>query len=784
MKLKLYTGSLSTVVAALTVFGCGGAAKDANSPSSQPIDALGTMTAGDAGSKGGEILRNGNFDEGVTQPWNGAITPPAKGKYELKDKQLCFTMDKPGKNPWDIVLRQRPLKLTRHHEYTFRMKVSSTAPSRVKPSINLVSSGNKPLWSAVVEAGPTAQVYSATFKAEERIEGDAELVLQMGGALGASEPYTVCLDDLSLQDPELKATESATASRPKVRVNQLGYVPSWPKHATVKNASEQPLDWKLLDANGKAVASGKTKVFGADKDAGEFLHTVEFSSYTQPGKGFVLEVGQDKSPPFEIGTDLYAKAKVDAIKFYYQNRSGIAIQMPYAGGEQWTRPAGHLSDKSVPCGPGTGCSYSLDVSGGWYDAGDHGKYLVNGGITVWTLLNLWERTKFLGTSIADFGDGKLNLPESGNGVPDLLDEVRWELEFEMKMQVPEGNKLAGMAHHKIHSVEWTPIPTRPDQDTVKRTLRPPSTTATLNLAANMAQAARIWAKIDPAFAAKCKDSALRAWKAALANPKVAAPGDDFKSGGGAYGDPDPSDEFYWAAAELYITTGDQQFLDYAKKSKHWLQVPVSAGGGNTSMAWDSMKASGTISLATVPSNLPKEDVEKARAAVVKAADDYLADSKKLGYRVPFEATGGRFPWGSNSFVLNNAMILGLAYDFTKKKDYLYGAADALDYIFGRNPNSQSYVTGYGAYPLQNPHHRFWAHQANPEFPVPPPGIVSGGPNSGLEDPKAQEMGLGGCAPEQCFLDDHESWSTNEIAINWNAPLAWVLSFVDEQEKSK
>jgi endoglucanase len=125
-------------------------------------------------------------------------------------------------------------------------------------------------------------------------------------------------------------------------------------------------------------------VVGTDSLAGDTVQIADFSSFDQEGRGFALVVGSDRSYPFDISPTIYHKLKYDALTFYYQNRSGIEIAMPYAGGPQWARPAGHLSDKSVPCAPGSGCSYRLDVSGGWYDAGDHGKYVVNGGISVWT----------------------------------------------------------------------------------------------------------------------------------------------------------------------------------------------------------------------------------------------------------------------------------------------------------------------------------------------------------------------------------------------------------------
>ena len=302
----------------------------------------------------------------------------------------------------------------------------------------------------------------------------------------------------------------------------------------------------------------------------------DFTAYAEKGSGYTLRVGKDVSHAFDIRDDLYAKMKYDALAFFYQQRSGIPIEMPYAGDPQWVRPAGHIGvkpnygDNVVPCHASAGCKYTLDVSGGWYDAGDHGKYVVNAGISVWTLLNWWERGLAFGGT-ADFADGKMNIPENKNKVPDLLDEARWELEFELKMQVPEGEKLAGMAHHKIHDAKWTALSMGPHEDPVPRFLYPVSTSATLDLAANAAQAARIWRTIDRAFADKCLKAAERAWVAAKANPAALSPTvqDD---GGGPYDDNKVDDNFYWAAAELYITTKKAEYKDVVVKSEFFKRV--------------------------------------------------------------------------------------------------------------------------------------------------------------------------------------------------------------------
>jgi endoglucanase len=199
------------------------------------------------------------------------------------------------------------------------------------------------------------------------------------------------------------------------------------------------------------------------------------------------------------------------------------------------------------------------------------------------------------------------------------------------------------------------------------------------------------------------------------------------------------------------------------------------------MTWQEVGALGTISLAVVPGALPAGEQKKARNAVIGAADAYMAILKERGFRVPIDwGKANKAPWGSNSFLLNNLVVLGLAADFTDARKYLNAVVAGMDYILGRNAMDQSYVTGYGSRPLTNPHHRFWAYQSNNKFPHAPPGAVSGGPNSGLQDPYVKAANMFDCPPDKCFADNIESWATNEITINWNAPLAWVLFYLDER----
>ena len=565
-------------------------------------------------------------------------------------------------------------------------------------------------------------------------------------------------------------TPSPEPPKPQVSTNQLGYYPAGEKLASFATSVTKPQAWKLLDKSGKEVASGETSIFGPDNYTDDNVQEIDFSSFATVGTGYTLQVGGVSSAPFDISNSLYTSLKQDALAYYYRDRSGIAIEAQYAG-QDWARPASYTSDSNVTCYQGSdaagkvwpGCSYSLDASGGWYDAGDYGKYVVNGGISVWTLMDEYERNP------KAWVDGSLNIPENKNGVADILDEARWELKFLLGMQVPVGQPLAGMVYHKLHDDVWSAVPSLPLATTADRHLFPPSTAATLNVAAVGAQCARIWKTIHPAFSAQCLKASQAAWTAAQANPTMYAVA--FTAGGGDYSDTNVTDEFYWASAELYITTGDKQYGDYAQSSADWANAKV--------MDWGHTAALGTISLAMIPNNLPTDKLNDTRKAIIGTADSGLADIAQEGFGVPLRS----YPWGSNSTALNTAMLMGLAYDFTSDRKYLDGATQTMDYILGRNALNKSFVTGYGANPVQHPHHRFWANQPDQGYPAPPPGVLAGGPNGIPGDPVVTAAGLTGNPQGKQYIDDIGSFSTNEVAINWNAPLAWVTTFLDQEYKN-
>ncbi|MGC4759636.1 glycoside hydrolase family 9 protein [Micromonospora trifolii] len=717
-----------------------------------------------------EQIDNGDFSAGVS-PWFSFGT----GALAVTDGQLCTTVAGGLANPWDAGIGQDGVPLIAGAEYTLGFAVSATPGAAVKAVLQLGSAPYTTYAAVDATATGTLQRVEQTFTVPDD-NPSAQLIFQVGGS---AQAQTICLDDVSLRGGEPPEPYEPDTG-PRVRVNQVGYLPGGPKNATVVTEATAALPWQLRSAAGAVVASGTTTARGVDAASGQNVQTVDFSSYRTPGTGLTLTVDGETSHPFDISGALYDQLRSDSLQFFYAQRSGIAIDGDLIG-DEYARPAGHLGvapnqgDTNVPCQPGV-CDYSLDVRGGWYDAGDHGKYVVNGGIATYQLLNTFERTRTAATANggAELADGTLRVPERDNGVPDILDEARWELEFLLRMQVPAGKPLAGMVHHKIHDQNWTGLPLAPHDDPQPRELHRPSTAATLNLAATAAQCARLFAPYDAAFATRCGTAAKTAYAAAKAHPAVyASPTDG--TGGGAYDDSVVTDEFYWAAAELYLTTGAQNYLADVTASPHHTGNVFDARG----FGWQSVAALGRLDLATVPNGLPAADLARVRASVTAAADTYLAELRQQAYGLPMPGDANSYFWGGNSNVINNAVVLATAFDLTRNPVYRDGAVQAMDYVLGRNALNISYVTGWGEHAAQNQHSRIFGHQLDPNLPRPPAGSLAGGPNAALQDPFVAQL-LVGCKPMFCYVDDINSYSTNEVAINWNSALAWISSFLADQ----
>lgn len=635
----------------------------------------------------GELLDNNTFDENVSALWQIYTVSEGIASGGATGDEFALTVNDPAVNRWDIQFRHQGLSLDSGHTYTVHFKIRSDKTTSVYAKIGQAGSPYHEFWNNnwtpfTVTAGENLEIVQ-TFTVDTTISG-IELAFHLGSDLAGETPFTLYFDDIYLSDPDYIRPSVQVMPRPDIMVNQTGYLPCGVKRATVVSESLDPITFYLKDSAEAVVFTGTTTVFGLDSASGDFVHKADFSRFTAKGTGYVLTITvndeERKSHPFVIDETIYSTMKYDALAFFYHNRSGITIEMPYAGGEEYTRAAGHIPD-TMRTWPGTNQDdYVLDVSKGWYDAGDHGKYVVNGGITVWTMMNQYERTLYIpGANRHAFADGKMNIPENNNGIPDILDEARWEMEMLLAMQVPEGYPLEGMVHHKGHDTSWTGIPTAPADDQEVRYLAPVSTAATLNLAAVAAQSARLWIRFDRQFSSRCLTAAIRAWNAAKDNPDILNP--DITSGGGLYGDQNLQDEFYWAACELYVTTGMGRFKKDIERSPHFLEMTTDVSFPEV-FTWYNVQGLGTVTLALVPNFFNWKVIYKARQNIIDAAMVLHKNKKSEGYMVPIKCPRD-YVWGSNSHVINACMISAYAYDFSGNRMYLTDVTESMEFFYSR-----------------------------------------------------------------------------------------------------
>jgi len=598
-----------------------------------------------------------------------------------------------------------------------------------------------------------------------------------------------------------------------IRVNQHGYLPNQPKVAVYLGPANA--SWELRNATGTVVATGRTIAHGFDNASGDTVSHIDFSSYTGVDKNLTLHIGSSKSYPFDISKFTYSAMKEDAMTYFYHQRFGSPVLAELVG-EEFAREAGHLMDSNLPCDDNlpsdwdssSHCNYSLDVHGGHQDAGDYGGYVTNGGYYTWLLQYVYE------TMPNAFPDGSIRIPEAGNGIPDILDEARYELDFIMRMQVPQNKSpYPGMLHHKKSWQDWAPFPLVPADDNgvywgnpaSKRTIKPVSTSATLNGAAVMAQASRIWKNFPSAqgfngsstpYHQTLITNAEIAWDAAVANPDLFA-SSDASMGSGPYDDKNLSDEFYWAASELYLTTKKAKYKTFLLNSPHFAKF--------NEFDWQVTNVGGNLSLVLhdADSGLTSAQKTQLKNGLKSYADATVNTIDNEGYLAPLAPTPGgpsagtcrgtynfTYPWGAvGSFMLSNGVQMAAAHKLTGDSKYLDGVTQTMDHVLGTNALDRSYLTGYGENPTTEPHHRFWLKsKGNPvtavaeAVSVPYPAAVAGGPQNQLVEDGTSGPEIDGtpcAAPAKSYADHWNNYSSNEITVNWNANLAAVLAFIDD-----
>lgn len=527
--------------------------------------------------------------------------------------------------------------------------------------------------------------------------------------------------------------------------NQVGFMTSAQKQMALVGAEGKEVQFK--DEGGKtalAVTAPKAVQWAPAGDTAASL--VDFSELKTAGI-YQAYVGEEKvGHPIIVKDNALEEAGKAALKFFYYQRSSTALPEEFAG--QWARAAGH-PDTAVMYHASTGHvegAETFNGAKGWYDAGDYGKYIVNSGISTYTLLQLYQQNK------AYYDTLNLNIPESKNNVPDLLDEIRWNLEWMLTMQDADGGIF-----HKLTTKKFAGT-VMPEAAKAQRYAIGKGLEAGWNFTAVMSLASEIYAPYDKEFAEKCIIAAQKARNWSYQNPysRYEQPSD---VNTGAYTGAAPFGIRFWANVEMYRVSRNQELLDTLNAINFQI-------GNARLQSWSNSFMLGLFTIATNPNIFPKAMADTAKSFILTVADSYL-DSIDNGYGLAI--VNKDFIWGSNGTVSNKAMILVHAYILSKDIKYLNAAQGIVDYILGRNPLDLSYLTGYGVNPIMNPHHRI--SQAD-KIEAPVPGMIAGGPNSAASDCAKSHIVPGAAA--KSYYDNSCSYATNEVAINWNAPFAYVI----------
>lgn len=526
-----------------------------------------------------------------------------------------------------------------------------------------------------------------------------------------------------------------TPSATPIRLNTVGYLPGAPKHASV--LAGEAREFSVIRADdGAVVLAGTFSAPIVNRDSGEALADVDFSALRTPGRYRLRLPGLGDSPEFRIGDDVYREPFVLVTRAMYLWRCGVAVDGEWQG-KHFHHDACHLEDAWLD--HATGRHERLASTGGWHDAGDYNKYVVNAGITVGSMLRAWE----------DFpAIRKLSLalpPVGGPALPDFLAEIKFETDWLLTLQLPDGSVYTKVSTEGFGGF----LPA--EQEKTPRYVCPAGTPATADFVAMLASAARAFRPYDAAYADRCLAAARLAHAYLDAHPAEQA-ADQSKFHTGGYASPDPDDRL-WAAAELWETTGDHKLLHELENRIRALKPAF-----DENFDWAEVKNLGLLTyLFSTREDRDAALVTAVRQSLLNTANLITAKARVHGYARPLDTA---YFWGANGCVARQTHLLHAAYRLTGNAVYRSTALDAVNHLLGRNYHGRSYVTGLGFEPPAHPHDR---RSSGAYTDIAWPGYLVGGPHPTPRD----------------WRDTTGDYRTNEIAINWNGALIYAFAgFID------
>jgi len=567
----------------------------------------------------------------------------------------------------------------------------------------------------------------------------------------------------------LSAPQWLGAQTPAARImlDQEGFYSAESKIAVVTGAENSVPFYVIREGGTDTVYRGTLSDRRKSSNSSLYTRVADFSALRKTGRFFISAAGCDPSWPFRIGRAVHREAAIASLKAFYFLRASMPLEEKYAG--KWARPEGH-PDTLVfihpsAASPGRKAGSVISTPGGWYDAGDYNKYVVNSGISMGTLLSAYEDFR------PYFDTLRTHIPSIGKQVPDLLNEIIYNLRWMLSMQDPAD----GGVYHKCTNAAFDAM-IMPDAAGKPRYVVEKGTAATLDFAAVTAQAARILAaykKALPGLSDSCLRAAEKAWGWALQHPDQVYDQNALNKlyeppiTTGAYGDWKFSDEWFWAAAELYISSPKDAYL----------KVITAHQDENFPLpSWSQTGLLGYYSLLrSKKKNIAGALQDSLKTRLLRMADEMLKAGESNAFLTVMGSRPRDFVWGSNANAANEAILLINAYLLTHHRKYLAGAIGNLEYICGRNATGYCFITGIGSHSPMHPHHR---PSVADGIADPVPGLMAGGPNPGEQDHCQYAFH----EPETAYVDSDCAYASNEIAINWNAPLVYLVNAVEALER--
>lgn len=768
-RFKRLTSFLLVTAMVLSLVGCSGESTEATTEAGTEVAATeeateeATTEAVDLEAMGNLIV-NGDFADGMNK-WDSYLNGGGC-TIAVNGGELQVDVFETGDVEHGIQVFHDGFDLKYGAMYEFSFDVRGTMERDFDWRIQVNGGDYHAYATETVAVTEEMQHVTAQFKMEEASDPAPRLCFNMGYVNSMAEAgidpasvgeHTIWIDNVSLElvDASQIVDDSVELEIPKVKVNQVGYEKNAAKVAVFADLAEDDTTFTVVNVDSGEVAfEGDITAPVRNTSADEMNSSGDFSALTEAGTYKVVTGGGEESYEFSIGDDVYGDGFKDVVRMLYLQRCGCELTSDLAG--DFAHPICHNTEATI-----YGTSQKIDVSGGWHDAGDYGRYVVPGAKTVADLLLAFEKDQKSATDVATevIGDD-CGIPESGDGIPDALQEAKYELDWMLKMQDP----ATGGVYHKVTCAVF-PETVMPQDETDELIVSPLSKTATADFVAVMAMAGRIYSEHGEgayaAFGNTCLEAAKKAWAYALEHKDERGFSNPTDIVTGEYPDGNSKDEYFWAGMELYKATGDANYLEGAKEAYEKVEIYDGLG-------WLDVAAYGAYAALTTDSL--QHDDPAFYSAIEKnffdAVDEAIATSKKNAYMVNKKET---YEWGSNLSAANTGMLLYMANDIKANDEYVLYANHHLNYIYGVNATGYCFVTGVGTLYPQHPHHRPTEYLGKCI-----PGMLVGGPNSNLEDPYAKAV-FTETPAAKCYEDNAQSFSVNEVTIYWNSPLIYLLT---------